>query len=94
MAEGDVTHAMTGLVPDPNNVPVIYANLFGGGGTVCDVINFTLCVNRFTPTYQGKSDPDAIIAARLRIDLDTAIVLRNFLNSQIELASAPKGQAN
>jgi len=89
-----VVQVRTGLVLDPHNIPVTFANIFAGGGMVNEVINFTLCVNRFTPTYDGPSDGDAIIAARIRIDKDTAISLRNFLHSQIELMSAPKENPN
>lgn len=86
--------AGSGLVPDPHNVPVVFANLFGGGGTVNGVINFTLCVSRFTPAFEGKTDNDVVIASRIRVDIQTAQALRNFLNSQIELLSTPQGQAN
>lgn len=84
----------TGLVLDPHVVPVTFANIFAGGGTVNNVINFTLCVNRFTPTYDGPVDPDAVVAARIRIDLNTAVAMKNFLQSQIELLTAPQEKAN
>lgn len=93
MVEKDV-EVRAGLVRDPHGVPVTFANIFAGGGTLNSVINFTLCVNQFTPTYDRKVDGDPIIAARLRIDLDTAIALRNFLHSQIELLATPKEKAN
>lgn len=92
MSEGP--KVKTGLVPDPNNVPVVYSNLFAGGGTVNGVVNLTLCVSRFTPSFDSHPDNDVIIASRLRIDLETAVALRDFLNAQIELMTPSKGKAN
>ena len=78
------------LVPDPNNVQVVFANYFASGGTINGVINFTLCTTRHTPTLDGRLEADPIVSARLRIDLDTAIALKNFLQTQIEMQKAPK----
>lgn len=93
MAE-ELVKVRTGLVPDPDKVPVVYSNVFGGGGIVGSVINFTLVVSRFTPTFEGPIDNDPIVAARIRIDRDAAVQLRNFLNTQIELLTTPKEKAN
>jgi len=90
----DAEVAKTGMVPDPHNVPVTFANVFAGGGTVNSVVNFTLCVTRFTPTFDKKPDNDIVVAARIRLDMETAKVLRDFLNSQIELLSVPHDKAN
>lgn len=86
----------TGLVPDPNSVPVVFANLFAGGGTINGVINFTLCTSRFTPSFDGPTDNDIIVASRIRLDVQAATMLRDFLSAQINLLTAPadKSQAN
>lgn len=84
----------TGLVPDPHNVPVTFANIFGGGGLVNGVINITLLVSRFTPTFEGKTDNDVIVASRLRIDIHTAKAMRDFIQSQLDLLAAPQDKAN
>jgi hypothetical protein len=58
------------------------------------VVNFSLGVLRFSPTLDGKFDNDPIITNRIRLDLDTTVALRNFLNAQIALLTAPNEKAN
>lgn len=85
---------LTGPIPDPDNVPVTFANVLFGGGTVNGVINVTLGVTRFTPTFEGKTNNDIVIASRLRLDLQAATNLRDFLDSQIKLMSAGSAKPN
>ncbi|MBB3236888.1 hypothetical protein FHS20_003785 [Phyllobacterium endophyticum] len=46
--------------------------------------------DRHTPTLDGRLEAGPGVSARLRIDLDTAIALKNFLHTQIEMQKAPK----
>ncbi len=82
------------LVPDPHNVPVTFSNLFLSGGAMNGVINFNLGVLRFGPTMDGKIDNDPIVTNRIRIDLQVAIALRDFLNAQIALLTVSDEKAN
>ncbi|MBM3091617.1 hypothetical protein GFB56_12410 [Ensifer sp. T173] len=82
------------LISDPHTVPVTFSNIMLGGGLVNGVINFTLGVFRFTPTTDGKIHNDPIICSRIRLDRDTAITLRDFLNHQIALLDTPQDKAN
>lgn len=80
-------------ITDPHNVPVTFSNEVMGIGVFNGVVNVTLGVARFTPQLDGTVDPDRVVAARLRLDLPTAIVLRDQLNQQIALLTPPPSTA-
>lgn len=81
-------------LPDPDNIPVVFSNLFLGGGLVNGVVNFTLGVMRFSPTMDGQIDNDPVVASRIRLDIETAMRLRDFLDMQIKLLTVSDEKAN
>lgn len=82
------------LIPDPNNVPVTFCNTCLGGGVVNGVINIAMGIARFTPTIDGKIDVDQIIAARLRMDVNAALALKQFIETQLAMLAEPQDKPN
>lgn len=80
-------------VSDPYQVPVTFVNAIESIGTINGVVNVTLSVARFMPDGAHVT-PDIVIASRLRFDLQTALAMRDAINTQLALAAAPEGKAN
>jgi hypothetical protein len=74
-------------VTDPHRVGVTFANQVVGSGHLNGVANFTLATANFTPSADGKIEPDLVISARLRMDLVTVQQLRDACEAVLALAS-------
>lgn len=57
------------VIPDPDNVPVVFASHVVAAGHLNGVVNLTLAVARFSPNAAGGVDPDLVVASRLRLDM-------------------------
>jgi hypothetical protein len=81
------------LPSDPDNIPVRVINSVSTViiGSVVHLIGVT---DRVSLASDGKFQPDPVIAARLRFDVEIARALRDQLNVQIELLTKPEGKAN
>jgi hypothetical protein len=60
---------------------IIYANTVPAVGYFNGVVNVTLAAFQFTPTDDGKIDPDPAITGRLRMDEACAVALRDSINN-------------
>jgi hypothetical protein len=58
------------------------------------VVATTLVSDRIGFAPDGKVQPDPVIAARRRFDLQVARAMRDLLNVMIDLLSPPKSQMN
>jgi len=82
-------------ITDPDNVPVRVINGVAQYGVVGSVVSLTLTTARYSFAPDGKIEPDMVIAARLRFDLEVARIIRDRLDAQIEkLTAPPKAKAN
>jgi hypothetical protein len=74
------------VIQDPNSVQVTFVNDLSGIGFLNGNINLTLTVARWTPEFMGQDNisADLIVAARLRMDLMCAQVLRDALTKIID----------
>lgn len=89
-----VDNRATEIVTDPDNVPVRVINGVKQCGIVGSVIAMTLTTVRFG-FDDGQLQPDVVVAARLRFDLEIARSLRDLLDSQIKLLTVvPEAKAN
>jgi hypothetical protein len=79
-------------VVDPHNVQTVYVDLMTGAGERNGVIGLTLATLVISPLANGKSDPEAVICARLRFNLATATDIRNALDTVIKGAMSPKSE--
>lgn len=59
-------------IPDPNRVPVQFVNQLVGTGFLNGVVNVSFATAQFTPMSDGSVEVDAIMASRLRMDLNVA----------------------
>ena len=66
-------------ITDPHHVQVTFVNQVVGIGMLNGILNLTLSVAQFTPNAKGETDPDLVIAARLRMDAFCARQLRDQL---------------
>lgn len=78
MANNDV-----GLIPDPNNVPVVFVNSLAGIGFLNGVVNLTFATARWTPRG-SEVLADNVISVRLRMDLFCAQSLHELIGQIIE----------
>ena len=77
-------------MPDPKRTPVIFVNTVAGGGHLNGVVNLTFATAFFTPTHDSSDTIiDQQVAARLRMDLFCATMLRDTLNNIIEQNTKP-----
>lgn len=81
-------------IGDPDNIPVRVVNGVPHFGVIGSLIALTLTTARVS-FVDGKLEPDLVIAARLRFDLEIAKLLRDNLDSQIRLLTvATDAKAN
>jgi hypothetical protein len=78
--------AAGGNVPvvDPQNVQTVYVDLMTGAGERSGVVGLTLATLVISPLANGKSEPEAVICARLRFNFATATDIRNALDKIIK----------
>ena len=62
-----------------DEVGITFANLLVASGVYNGVVNASFASYQFTPTPDGKIDPDPVVTARLRMDLVCAKHLRDRL---------------
>jgi len=86
--------AFPGPITDPDNIPVKVVNGMPQYGVLGGLVVMTLTTARIGVGADGAPNPDMVIAARLRFDLEMAIAMRNALNSQIDLLSGRKIKPN
>lgn len=80
---------------DPENIPVRVVNGAPQIGVIGSLIAITLTTDRIGFDANGKVQSEMVVAARLRFDLEMARILRDILNTQIELLTpAPKDKPN
>ncbi len=83
------------VVTDPDNVPVKVVNAVAQYGVIGSLVSLTLTTARSSFSPDGKVEPDMVVAARLRFDLEVARILRDRIDAQIKLLTAPpKTKAN
>lgn len=80
-------------ITDPYNVPITFCNDVVASGHLNGTVNLTLAAARFSPTTQGKIDPDLVIASRLRMDLYCAASLHAALGRILE-SSTKESKSN
>ena len=76
-------------ISDRNNTQPVFVNQVIGQGILNGVVNVTFGTFGFTPTNDGKIDPDIVISARLRMDIACAQQLHAALGSILEQALKP-----
>lgn len=79
-----------GIPIDPNNVPVQTINRISTLDYFGSVIAMTLSTDRVGFDENGNVKPEMIVAARLRFDLEMAKIIRDALDRQIAVLTAPK----
>jgi hypothetical protein len=79
-------------VVDPHNVQTVYVDLMTGAGERNGVVGLSLATLVISPLANGKSDPDAVICARLRFNLATATDIRNALDKIIKGTVPPRSE--
>ena len=82
------------VVVDPNKEPVKVINMVtfhGPEGGLCDV---SFCTVQRSPDGRGRFSKEAVIASRLRFDIEMARAIRDGLNRQLELADTPAPRPN
>ena len=62
-----------------DEVGITFANLLVASGVYNGVVNASFASYQFTPTPDGKIDPDPVVTARLRMDIVCAKQLRDRL---------------
>ena len=82
------------LISDPDNVPVRVADRVAFCGIVHGAVSLILSTNRGRFDAEGKIENDHVIAARIRLDTETARLLRDALTVQLALLAHPEGRAN
>lgn len=78
---------MSSQARDPHNVPVVFVNAFETVGFLNGVVNLNLLTARFSAIPDGentKVEPDMIVGARLRMDLQVAMDVYAQLGAIIE----------
>lgn len=70
-------------VPDPDSVPVtlvtgFISNIYNG-----QIIAMNFVTDRMTVYSDGSGEPDLVIAARLRFDLNVAVRIRDQINKHL-----------
>ena len=73
-----------------DNVGITFANTVLGRGVFQGVVNITLGCLLWSPTEDGKVDPDVAIVGRLRLTEACAIQLRDALNDQLASIEAQR----
>lgn len=81
-------------ITDPDNVPVRVVNGMAQIGIIGGLVAITLTTARVGIGTDGKPNPDVIIAARLRFDLEMARIIRDKLSEHIALLKPPETKAN
>lgn len=76
-------------ISDRNNAQPVFVNQVIGQGILNGVVNVTFGTFGFTPTNDGKVDPDMVISSRLRMDITCAQQLHAALGSILEQALKP-----
>ena len=76
------------LFVDPDNVPVRLVDQITFHGIVGNLLDITCCSVRKTPHTDGSVSAEAVVVARLRMDLGLAQAMRDRLSQQIEMAAA------
>jgi hypothetical protein len=79
---------------DPDNIPVRVVNAVTAVVVTGGAIHLELATARVKPLPDGKIEPDYVVAARLRFNLEMARVLRDTINKQIALLTPPDSKAN
>ena len=82
------------LFVDPHNEQVRVVNMVSFHPNIGGLVDLALCTYRVVPDHEGGAKHEAIVAARLRFDLNMAKSLRDGLSQQIELAEMSKTQPN
>ena len=77
---------------DPDCVPVRLVNGLAQIGTIGANFSLTLTTDRIGFDGVGGLQSDMVVAARLRMDLEMAIILRDALVRQIEIATQPRSE--
>jgi hypothetical protein len=77
---------------DPDSIPVRLVNGLPQIGTIGSNFSITLTTDQIGFDALGGLRSQMIIAARLRMDLEMAVILRDALSRQIELATAPRNE--
>lgn len=77
---------------DPDGIPVRIVNGLAQIGTIGANFSMTLTTDRIGFDRKGGLQSDMVVAARLRMDLEMAIILRDALARQIELATQPRSE--
>ena len=80
------------LFVDPHNEPVRVVNMLSFHPNIGGLVDLALCTYRVVPDQEGSAKHEAIVAARLRFDLQMARSLRDGLSQQIEMAEISKEQ--
>ena len=76
-------------VTDPHHVQPVFVNDLVGSGQINGVVNLTFATAMFTPTQDGKIDPDIVITARLRMDFYCVQQVHAALGRLIEQNTTP-----
>jgi len=82
------------LAADLNNVPVQIVDGVQTFGMIGGTINITLVTNRIGVRENGDAFDEFIVAARLRFDPVVGKMIRDAIDSQLTLLSAPTQKAN
>lgn len=77
---------------DPDRIPVRLVNGLAQIGTIGANFSLTLTTDRIGFDGKGGLRSDMVVAARLRMDLEMAQILRDALTRQIEAATQPRGE--
>lgn len=87
----DDTNPTSINISDPHRVPTVFVNQLAGAGHHNSVVNLTFATAQFTPTHDGKIDPDLVISSRLRMDIFCAEQLYAQLGGIIQQMTKASG---
>ena len=93
-SSGPVPVAKQRRVSDPDNVSVKVIDGLVSCGILGTSVAMTLTQHRLMIGPDGALDPDTVIAARLRFDLEVAILIRDALNNQIKVLTVQQERPN
>lgn len=77
-------------ISDPHQIRPVFVNSVIGQGHLNGVVNLTFGTFQFTPTMDGKIDPDMVVSSRLRMDMTCAKQLHAALTAIFDQLIKPQ----
>lgn len=78
---------------DQDKVGITFVNTLIGRGILNGVANLSFAAFNFTPTDEGKIEPDPVVVCRLRMDKVCLYQMQKALNELVEQIEQAEGHA-